>query len=974
MIILALLVQRRSNPNMGQVVVPYFIDGTESGVYRLVEVANAKSIKKEEYAACLSSKYVNIANILEKVSDVNIAKKYFGGDMVKLRRFDIEANKIAYDNIRQHIDETTTKALHLAAECDMPVFKRVEGYTSLYPQDRLVVNPYLSNPRISFYLNDDKTLHYRFSVREGEECISLYHKRLTIITERPAIFVYRNKVYRMRDVDYPMMRAFENKPFIVIDQSKVETYLKTFVAKCITKYKVDVKGFSLKKKDNSNCVPILNLIEDVMGYCFQLTFAYDDKIYGYRSFQKKVDLEIGEGNYSMLVTQRNVEVEEKVYNMLTTHGLRYRSGSILELDDDVEALSLGACVSWLNANAEQLNAQGISVKNSIENGSRFYLSKYDLEVRLEEKIDWFDIYAIVHFDGFNIPFLEFRNHIANRIQSYTLPDGSVFIIPQEWFTTWGEIMVNLVNVNVESCSFQMPRTMRTLLRPILVMNEEAESGSAPNNLTSVSHIERQGLLNASLRTYQEEGFQWLANLCQNVSGGILADDMGLGKTLQTISVINHLYATEDIEDGHLPTLIIVPVSLISNWVHEVNRFAPNLNIVQWSQVKENTVGPTLFKYDLIIVSYRRALSDIKLLSQMQFRMLVVDESQYIKNPHSQTYKAIASIKALHKLLLTGTPIENRLSDLWAQMNIANPHLLGTETAFHINYELPITRYANEERSEKLQNIIAPYILRRTKERVAKDLPPLSEQIILCEMTKEQRTIYESEMSSSRNEILLAAMGGASESKQEVGEETTLSAPLLILQALTRLRMIAIDPRMLSEYENIEGQSGKMNVVIEHLQSAIDEGHKVLIFSSFVRDLNILASNLLEKSIKYSMLTGDTRDRDEQIARFNEDPETNVFLLSMKAGGTGLNLTEADYVFILNPWWNPAVEAQAYARAHRIGQQKPVFVYRFISQNTVEEKIVKLQDTKKDLAKAFEATDNPFEVFGMETLRQLIVES
>ncbi|MCQ2236652.1 MAG: SWF/SNF helicase family protein, partial [Bacteroidales bacterium] len=204
--------------------------------------------------------------------------------------------------------------------------------------------------------------------------------------------------------------------------------------------------------------------------------------------------------------------------------------------------------------------------------------------------------------------------------------------------------------------------------------------------------------------------------------------------------------------------------------------------------------------------------------------------------------------------------------------------------------------------------------------------------------------------------------------------TTLSAPLLILQALTRLRMIAIDPRMLSEYENMEGQSGKMNVVIEHLQSAIDEGHKVLIFSSFVRDLNILASNLLEKSIKYSMLTGDTRDRDEQIARFNEDPETNVFLLSMKAGGTGLNLTEADYVFILNPWWNPAVEAQAYARAHRIGQQKPVFVYRFISQNTVEEKIVKLQDTKKDLAKAFEATDNPFEVFGMETLRQLIVES
>lgn len=972
-VILALVVQKRSNAQIGNMVVPYFLDVSTNGVYRLVEVANRTSMKKEEYKSCFLKGYQTITNTLDNVSDVSIAKKFFGGDMVKLRRFDTVANKMAYESIRLFIDEATSKAIQMAVSCDMPIFKREEGYTSLYPQDQLVINPYLSKPRISFYLNEDRSLHYRFSIWEGEECVFLHRKKIRVISERPAILAIRNRIYRMSDVDYPMMRTFENTPFLKIDPSKVEPYMKAFVAKCITKYKVEVKGFSLKKRDNSNCRPIFSLIEDVMGHCFQLSFAYGDKIYNYKSFQKKVDLETEKDSYSMVIIQRNDEIEDKIYNLLISCGLRCRTGAIFEVDtDDIEANSLGTCVSWLNNYAAYLREWGVEVKNNSEVSRQLYIDSVDLEVKLDEKIDWFDVYAVVHFDGFNIPFLEFRNHIANRIPTYTLPNGSIFYIPQEWFSTWGEIMVNLVNVKSGELSFQMPRTMRTLLRPILVMADDVEDGNAAGGFSNVTHIERQGKLNATLRSYQEEGFQWLVNLCQNASGGILADDMGLGKTLQTISVINHLYATEDVEDGHLPSLIVVPVSLISNWVNEVHRFAPELEIVQWSQVKENTVGPSLFKYDIIIVSYRRALSDAKLLSQMQFRMLVIDESQYIKNSKSQTYKAIASFKALHRLLLTGTPIENKLSDLWAQMNIANPHLLGSEAAFHINYELPIVRYSNLERSEKLQSTIAPYMLRRTKEKVAKDLPSITEQIVLCAMSEEQRIIYESEKSSSRNEVLLAQMAGTVD-RDDVEDELKVSASLLILQALTRLRMIAIDPQMLSEYEDMKGKSGKMNVVLEHLQSALDEGHKVLIFSSFVRDLNILASSLQEKGIIYSMLTGDTKDRDEQITRFNTDPRCGVFLLSIKAGGTGLNLTEADYVFILNPWWNPAVEAQAYARAHRIGQQKPVFVYRFISQDTVEEKILRLQDTKKDLAKSFEATDNPFEVFGMETMRQLIIE-
>lgn len=964
--ILALVVQRRKNANMGNAVVPYIMDTSARPMFSLVKQVNDEVLKDDAYS-WIPDNQRRIVERLARTSDSAISKRFFHSKDADFLGFDPSANKTAYKSIRQYIDDIVCEAIKLAVDADIPLFHRKDGYTMVYNADQVIVNPFYSRPRFRFYLNEDGSLHYLLNISDRNNYLSLKDAKIIVVSERPAVFILGNRIYRMRDVDYPMISVFLKNHHVAVPAKTVPLYMESFVAKCVENHYVEANGFRILKADNSSCQPLLSVSEDVMGYAFHLTFRYSNEIYGYKSFKKKVQIRPNGSSYDVYTIQRNDAVEEAAANLLVELGLSHRAGSAFDFSEIDSSHLLGNFTSWLNANAEILESNGIEIEHFSFEGTELYLRSVDLEFKVNDKIDWFDVYAVVHFDSFNIPFLLFRDNILTHNDRFILPNGNLFIIPAEWFSSWGELMRSLTDVNVNVDSFRVERTSRPLLKMAL---QTQESTSAVNGLSSVNHIERQGDLRATLRSYQQEGFQWLANLCQNSLGGILADDMGLGKTLQTISLISHLYATEDVSDGHLPTLIVVPVSLISNWARELTRFAPHLYTVLWTQVRENIVGPSLFRPDVIIISYGRVRTDKYLLEKMKFRLLVADESQTIKNAHSQTYRAVASLQALHRLLLTGTPIENRLSDLWSQMNIVNPHLLGSETSFRQNYEIPICRYANADRSEKLQSLIAPYMLRRTKDRVAKDLPPITEQIVLCDMTDTQRSIYEREKSSCRNELMLAEL------QRTTGQPESDKSPnlMVVLQSILRLRMIAIDPQMLTEYEDQPDTSGKMNTVMEHLNMAIEENHKVLIFSSFVKDLNILASKLDRENVRYSMLIGETKDRAEQVDSFNADPNCRVFLLSLKAGGTGLNLTEADYVFLLNPWWNPAVEAQAYARAHRIGQQKPVFVYRFISQDTVEEKIVRLQETKKDLAKAFEASDNPFEIFGMDALKKLIIEN
>jgi len=363
-------------------------------------------------------------------------------------------------------------------------------------------------------------------------------------------------------------------------------------------------------------------------------------------------------------------------------------------------------------------------------------------------------------------------------------------------------------------------------------------------------------------------------------------------------------------------------------------------------------------FDVILTTYGTVRNDVEQLSKLDFFYLILDESQYVKNPTSKTYKAVMKLQSEHRLALTGTPIENSLSDLWAQMNFLNKGILGNLAFFRRYFITPIEKHNSNDQQEKLQILIHPFVLRRKKEEVAKDLPPLMEQTVICEMDENQHRTYETEKSIIRNSILAG-----------IEQEGVKNSAMIILQGLTRLRQLANHPRLLKDFT--EGESGKFEEIFRMLENLLAEKHKVLVFSSFVKHLELIKSRIKKENWKYSLLTGKTTNRKEVIQQFQEDTENRIFLISLKAGGVGLNLTSADYVFIIDPWWNPAAENQAISRAHRIGQNKHVFVYRFITQGSIEEKIQQLQNRKSSLADKFINSNNPLQELTQEELMSFL---
>jgi len=402
------------------------------------------------------------------------------------------------------------------------------------------------------------------------------------------------------------------------------------------------------------------------------------------------------------------------------------------------------------------------------------------------------------------------------------------------------------------------------------------------------------------------------------------------------------------------SLLIMPTSLVYNWEMEASRFTPDLKILTYTGTLRNKDIKRFSKYDVVLTSYGITRLDIDLLKQVYFNYIILDESQVIKNPTSNIAKAVMELKSRYKLTLTGTPLENTTLDLWSQMTFINPGLLGGQTFFKKlggqtffknEYQQPIEKKRDEAKTKKLNSIIKPFILRRLKSQVATDLPEKVENVYYTNMTTEQEKKYEEVKSFYRHKIL-----------DQIDKEGINNTRMMILEGLTKLRQISNHPKMVDM--RYEGDSGKLEDVSYMLENALLEGHKVLVFSQFVKHLGIVKALLKERKIPFAYLDGSSTDRKEQVDKFNKDENLKVFLISIKAGGflisikaggLGLNLTEADYVFILDPWWNPAVEAQATDRAHRIGQKKKVFSYKFITRNTVEEKILTLQKHKLKLS-------------------------
>jgi superfamily II DNA or RNA helicase len=463
-------------------------------------------------------------------------------------------------------------------------------------------------------------------------------------------------------------------------------------------------------------------------------------------------------------------------------------------------------------------------------------------------------------------------------------------------------------------------------------------------LAHFQHIEVAPIpvgLRASLRPYQHAGLNWLQFLRQYELGGLLADDMGLGKTLQTLS---HILLEQ--EQGRLttPALVVAPTSLVHNWVAEAARFAPSLRTLSLHGTERWRDFERIPDCDLVITSFALLTRDIdQLNAQLQdqpFHLLIVDEAQHVKNPRTQAAAALRSLRARHRLALTGTPLENHLGELWAQFDWIAPGLLGDQASFTRLYRAPIEKLGDEARREHLTRRIRPFVLRRRKDEVAPELPPRTDILRVVALEGQQRDLYEAVRASMQERV-----------RQAFAAQGMDQSQFLVLDALLKLRQICCDPRLvdLSRARHVQ-ESAKLDLLLEMLDGLLADGRKVLIFSQFTSMLALIESALQKRQIAYALLTGDTRDRAAAVEQF-QGGSVSLFLLSLKAGGTGLNLTAADTVIHYDPWWNPAAEAQATDRAHRIGQDKPVFVYRLLCAGTIEERMRELQLRKAQLAQA-----------------------
>jgi superfamily II DNA or RNA helicase len=473
-------------------------------------------------------------------------------------------------------------------------------------------------------------------------------------------------------------------------------------------------------------------------------------------------------------------------------------------------------------------------------------------------------------------------------------------------------------------SFEAPERLRGFTRRLREAAERASDLVPP-------------ALQAQLRSYQRDGLRWMNALAEAGTGGVLADDMGLGKTLQ---LITHLLALKDSGNLTSPALVVVPTSLVPNWVSEVHRFAPDLRLLALHGPQRAETFARMGEHDVILTTYALLPRDVEALKKQPFSLVVLDEAQQVKNPRTQARRALLALQIPRCLCLTGTPLENHLGELWSQIDLAVPGLLGDEGAFRRHYRAPIEKHQDIAVQERLNRRIAPFILRRTKAQVASELPAKTEITRRVVMEPRQRDLYESLRLSLAEEL-----------REVIAQRGIAHSGIVVLDALLKLRQVCCDPRLV-KLEAARGvrDSAKFELLMDMLPALLAEGRRVLLFSQFTEMLRLIAAELGRRRITYVTLTGETRDRAEPVQRF-QDGDVPLFLLSLKAGGVGLNLTSADTVIHYDPWWNPAAEAQASDRAHRIGQDKPVFVYRLITAGTVEERIEELKARKAELADA-----------------------
>jgi superfamily II DNA or RNA helicase len=729
-----------------------------------------------------------------------------------------------------------------------------------------------------------------------------------------------------------------------ISKNNWPSFLKDVIMPLTTTYHVSFDKLLVKETKDGEPEISLMLVEKGDYLLFQ-------PIYNYKGFSVKAgdkDTIIVPEEDKVLMVYRNKESEQKFHDKLAGLHSQFinqkQIGSLVLKGTDVLKNN------WFFLFVDAMKEMKIPVYgfNALKN-FRFNTAKPSTQIHLSSGLDWFDAKVELSFGEQRIGISEIKKALANKQSFVQLNDGSLGILPDEWINKYG--LLFKVGEGKEN-KLRLSRFHLSVIDDLYEKRDETELSfeldekyERLRNFKSIPEIDVPDELENRLRPYQVSGFHWLNYLNTVGWGGILADDMGLGKTVQALSMLSHYAKVE----GKLKALVVCPTTLIYNWENEIKKFTPSLTYCIHHGSLRFRKPDDFENFNIIITTYGTLRSDIQLMMKILFDYVVLDESQAIKNPSSKVTKAACLLTSKNKLCMSGTPLQNNTFDIYAQMNFLNPGLLGSVEFFRNEFSTPIDKLGEQEQKDHLRKLLFPFILRRTKEQVAKDLPDKTETILYCEMEDAQRKVYDAYRNVYRDKIMGVIDGEGIEKSQ-----------LTILQGLMKLRQICDSPAILNEEEKYPNNSIKLEELTREITENIGE-HKALVFSQFLGMLALIKEKLKENEIPFDYFDGSTPpiERERAIQNFQNNENSRVFLISLKAGGVGLNLTAADYVYIVDPWWNPAVEQQAIDRTHRIGQTKNIFAYRMICKDTIEDKILQLQERKRILAKELISDDQTF---------------
>lgn len=901
------------------------------------------------------SKYINVEQFAEE--DKNVLQ-------VVRKLQDAEVNKFVsrnspfsafWENIIHHDgEEFPAETKTLINEYFIPKLKRLKadaGASPFYylPKGRSFKTAHLEKLEIS-----DRPLVPHFSVHKNAEKyeVECFFKPeavpLTVTdneAESPILFLYNHQLFLWDNKDdQEVVESFLPEGVLHVAGDEWQRTLQKTLLPLSKQYKVDFDQSLIADVKDGEPEVKLYLQEKGDYLVFQPIFNY--KGYDVRGNEKD-ELILQHGD-KVIVVHRNRNAERAIVDKVQA-----LHSNFVFMDDGAALALKGADVlknNWFFLFVDAMNEARVPVFgfDNLKN-FRFNTSKPTTHIFISSHTDWFDAKVDIVFGDQKVTVAEVKKAIANKQQFVQLNDGTLGILPEEWLKKYS-LLFRVGEGRTDN--LKLSRYHLSVIDELYENRDQEEltiqleeKYQRIREVDAIRQIDPPAHLQPILRPYQAAGFQWLNYLNEVSWGGILADDMGLGKTLQALSYLEHFYSTYD----GLQALVVCPTTLIYNWENEIKKFTPSLNYYIHHGPQRSRNISDLLQHNVVITTYGTLRSDIKLFSQMQFDYVVLDESQAIKNPSSKVTKAASLLRAKNRLCMSGTPLQNNTFDIYAQMNFLNPGMLGSVEFFRQEFAIPIDKFGEPEQKEHLKKILYPFILRRTKEQVAKDLPEKTETVLFCEMDDEQRKIYD----AYRNEYRARILG-------TIEEQGIQRSQLTILQGLMKLRQICDSPAILNEEERLPNHSIKLDELAREINENIGD-HKALIFSQFLGMLALIREKLDHLGIKYEYFDGSTSapDREKAIQNFQKNDEVRVFLISLKAGGVGLNLTAADYVYIVDPWWNPAVEQQAIDRTHRIGQTKNIFAYRMICKDTIEDKIMLLQEKKRVLAKELIADDASF---------------